>query len=230
VAARFHVKKLLTAGSSAGLVESMFSFTFRHETPTDTMHRISAAVQTRYTGRPYFEQGQSFCQHSEMVRLHDLVVRDLLLCAGESLDDYLDVYQVETFLRRLCGGGGSPSSSSSSSSLSQQKVAASSAQRTNRARSNGDCENSRSDRRSAAPSSQQLLSIVIKTLAPRGVCFGDGPRYRADVVKQVFWAVLHPQFPRASAAAVVEVVPELDQFADLERIGADEYWSDLWDS
>src|SRR6185437_11810342 len=36
VAARFHVKKVLTGGSTAGLVESMFIFTFRHETPMET--------------------------------------------------------------------------------------------------------------------------------------------------------------------------------------------------
>lgn len=216
VAAHFHLKQLLTVGTSTSLTQTMFSLTARHEAPTDTMHRISTALQARYTGRGYHVP--NFYQYSEMMRLHDRVVRDLLLSSHESLDNYLDVYQVEAYLRHLCGGGVG-SSSSSTPRIKQTTMTLS-----------PDYATSSASQRSASPLSQQVLSTVIKTLAPKGVCFGDGPRYRVEVVEQVFWAVLRSQLqvPHVSPPGVdMDLVQELNFSADLKAIDPD---GDLWNS
>lgn len=163
VAAHFHLKQLLTVGTSTSLTQTMFRLTSRHEAPTDTMHRISTALQARYTGRRGYQE-PNFYQYSEMMRLHDRVVKDLLLSSHEDLDDYLDVYQVETYLRHLCGSGVGVDSSSSCGPRTKQTTMAFPA----------DCATNSANRRSVSSSSRQVLSTVIKTLAPKGCVLATG--------------------------------------------------------
>lgn len=230
VAAHYHLKQFLTTGNSTGLVQSMFSLTIRHESPTDTLRRYSGAIYARYTGRPFREQ--NYCQLSEQMRLHDLVIKDLLLTYHEDLEDYLDVYQVETYLRHLCSSGGNSGTTAHSTSSASSWFPSATPWNTEPLTSSAISTTHSSSQWSILDSSQQLLSTLIKALALKGVCFGDGPRYRVDVVKEVFGSVLRSQFrmPQDSLNAVDAGSEELSFVAELEGIGTDEYWNDLWDS
>lgn len=148
--------------------------------------------------------------YEEMHRLH-LMVLDDLQRAGESAQGYLDVYQVDEYLRRLAAGAGGGGGSGDGSTIADGKISAAKelerrayeyayrrvtsgekdVQGVGERNVNAVSSTFESGGKDIDPNtSRGLLCRLVRTLAPNCVCFGDGPRFKVDVVRKVIGDVL----------------------------------------
>jgi hypothetical protein len=153
----------------------MFSISFRYDNADSIRRRISTRLKLRKTINA--DSFHGYTGDDGSIRLHQHVLQDLAN-GGRSVDQYLNPREDENRLWQFCKDQSNTNNHEQNSAFI-------------------------GNTNSLAPASRVFFQSLIDTLAHESDCFGDGPRFRVEVVDSTLQKIMNAGLPTAQVSEIL---------------------------